>query len=144
MILYDLPLQSQGPAGPDHAAHLAALLAAGDRGAAVEYFQAQIVGIPAHVVAALRHAPFRPALEAMAHTLVYEAILLGDGRLSFGAHAVRTLVAAGRGSPPFMLATAELLARSLPHGEATIIEGATHDLVPERLGPVFEAFLSSR
>ena len=62
----------------DHAAALAALIAAGHRGAAVEYFQTELVGLPAEVVARLRQAPFRPALEAMAPTLVYEATLLGD------------------------------------------------------------------
>jgi hypothetical protein len=36
------------------------------------------------VIAQLRHAPFRPALEAIAHTLVYDATSLADP--SLGVH----------------------------------------------------------
>src|SRR5947209_15976870 len=62
---------------PNHAAQLSELIAAGRRGDAVEYFQQQMVGIPEEVVVQMRRAPFRPALEAIAHTLVYDATILG-------------------------------------------------------------------
>ena len=62
----------------DLADRLAGLVAAGRRGDAVELFQTEAVGIPPEVVARLRHAPFWPALEAIAHTLVYDAMILGD------------------------------------------------------------------
>src|SRR5262245_48368903 len=86
LALFDLPLTvgrpaSVGSQAVDHAAALDELVRAGRRGDAVEYFQRRMVGIPEPVVAQLRTAPFRPALEAMAHTLVYEATILGDGRL---------------------------------------------------------------
>jgi hypothetical protein len=45
------------------------------RGDAVELYQLQGVGLPEDVVAQLRHAPFRPGLEAIAHTLVSDAEL---------------------------------------------------------------------
>src|SRR5438270_1985362 len=76
--LVDVDNGQKAGAGPSHAAQLSALIAAGRRGDAVEYFQKQMVGIPEEVVVQLRHAPFRPALEAMAHTLVYDATILGD------------------------------------------------------------------
>ena len=47
-------------------------------GDAVELYQLQGVGLPEDVVAQLRHAPFRPGLEAIAHTLVYDAELTAD------------------------------------------------------------------
>src|SRR5205085_10436629 len=78
LALYDAPYLADTSDATPHAAHLAELVHAGRRGEAVEYFQSEIVGIPAHVVAQLRGAPFRPSLEAMAHTLVYEALILGD------------------------------------------------------------------
>ena len=112
----------------------------GDSGDAVEYFQLRMVGIPEAVVAQLRHAPFRPALEAMAHTLVYEATLMGDGRLTPLNVRQPTLAIAGAASFPFMRETAEALARALPHGRALTLEGATHDIVPAVLGPVLERF----
>src|SRR5262245_25674056 len=73
LALYDLPLASEPPPGAaQHASEVAALVHAGRRGEAVEYFQRRVVGIPEPVIAQLRGAPFRPALEAMAHTLVYD------------------------------------------------------------------------
>ncbi|MGZ6299327.1 MAG: alpha/beta fold hydrolase [Candidatus Limnocylindria bacterium] len=81
LAVYEVPLKADGPLwAVDHAAELARLVEAGRRGDAVEYFQAKVIGIPEGVVAQLRGAPFRPALEAMADTLVYEALIVGDGR----------------------------------------------------------------
>jgi hypothetical protein len=80
LALYDLPPVVDGglPRNSlDHAARLADLVAEGRRGDAVEYFQSKLAGIPDEIVAQLRHAPFRPALEAMAHTLVYKATIVG-------------------------------------------------------------------
>ena len=62
----------------DFAGQLAELVAAGRRGDAVELYQTTAVGIPQDVVAQLRHAPFRPSLEAIAHTLAYDAAIVGD------------------------------------------------------------------
>ena len=124
--------------------HLAELIAAGRRGDAVEYFQTQVVGIPEDVVAQLRHAPFRPALEAMAHTLVYEAIIVGDGSLPTELAAALTTptlaIAAAPASRSYRNGLA--LANALPNGQAQILEGQTHDIVPSVLGPVLEAFLA--
>ena len=90
LALFDTPLRAGGPANAvDHAAALDALVRAGRRGDAVEYFQGRMVGIPEPVIAQMRTAPFRPALEAMAHTLVYEATILGDGRLPLDARSPR-------------------------------------------------------
>jgi pimeloyl-ACP methyl ester carboxylesterase len=152
LALYDSPSTAAAalsPAHPlarcpgDHPAELAALIAAGRRGDAVEYFQAKVVGIPEQVVAQLRQAPFRPALEAMAHTLVYDATIVGDGRLAPELVAkVRqpTLAIAGGAGASFMREAAEDLARALPDGRALTLEGVTHDLVPAVLGPVLERF----
>ncbi len=147
LTLYDPPYvvdNGQPPQTVDHAAHLAELVATSRRGDAVEYFQTKIVGIPEQVVVQMRQAPFRPALDAMAHTLVYDMIILGNGSLpSEMAGAVRTptLVVAG-GTSPFMRFAAEALADALPNGQARILEGQTHDIVPSALGPVLEEFLT--
>jgi pimeloyl-ACP methyl ester carboxylesterase len=91
----------------------------------------------------MRAAPFRPALEAMAHTLVYDATILGDGHVPLDlARGVRvpTLAIAGGAAPPFMRDTAEALARAMPDARALVLEGATHDLVPELLTPPLVRF----
>jgi predicted alpha/beta-hydrolase family hydrolase len=79
----------------------------------------------------------------MAHTLVYEATILGDQSLPTelaGALKTPTLVIAG-GASPFMRLAAQALAGALPNGEARILEGQTHDIDPSVLDPVLEAFL---
>ncbi|WP_437997003.1 alpha/beta hydrolase [Sorangium sp. So ce185] len=139
LALYEAP-----PAQPaEHAQALASLVAAGRRGDAVEYFQRRMVGIPDEVVAQLRHAPFRPALEAMAHTLIYDATIVADGRITAALAEVRqpTLAIAGDAGAPIMRQVAETLAARLPGGRAETIAGATHHIEPALLGPVLERFL---
>ncbi|WP_438028642.1 alpha/beta fold hydrolase [Sorangium sp. So ce233] len=139
LALYDAP-----PGQPaEHAQALASLVAAGRRGDAVEYFQRRMVGIPDEVVAQLRHAPFRPALEAMAHTLVYDATIVADGRITAALAEVRqpALAIAGGAGAPVMRQVAVTLAAQLPGGRAVTIEGATHDIAPALLVPVLEPFL---
>lgn len=146
LALFDLPLTVAPPATPvDHAAALDALVREGRRGDAVEYFQRQVVGLPEPVVAQLRHAPFRPALEAMAHTLVYDTTILGNGQLPMDrVRAIRcpTLAIAAGKAHAFMRETADALARALPDGRAVVLENATHDLVPEVLAPVLLPFFA--
>jgi pimeloyl-ACP methyl ester carboxylesterase len=146
LALFEPPYLVDAPGTPpNHAAHLAELVAAGRRGDAVEYFQTQVVGIPPEIVAQLRHAPFRPALEAMAHTLVYETIIVGDGSLPTemaGSLTVPTLAIAGGASFPFMAVTAHALADTMPNCRACVMEGQTHDIVPAVIGPVLTAFLA--
>ena len=138
VVLYDLP----PPQPSRHATELASLVDAGRRGDAVEYFQRELVRIPESVIAQLRHAPFRPALEAMAHTLVYDATLLREEERSLAAALQPTLAIVGSESPPVMRDVAESFVRSLPDGRYSLLEGAGHDLAPPTLGPVLRRFLA--
>src|SRR5262245_572789 len=54
------------------------LVAAGRRGDAVEYFMTTVVGLPAEFAAQARQSPWWPAQEALAHTLAYDATIMGD------------------------------------------------------------------
>jgi pimeloyl-ACP methyl ester carboxylesterase len=146
LVLFDLPLSVHALANPvDHANALDELVRAGRRGDAVEYFQRRMVGLPEPVIAQLRHAPFRPALEAMAHTLVYEATILGDGQLPVEkVRKIRcpTLAIAAGAAHPIMRESAEAIARMIPDAHALILEGATHALAPEVLAAPLLRFLS--
>ncbi|MEZ4237721.1 MAG: hypothetical protein R3F59_16545 [Myxococcota bacterium] len=138
LALYDLPPEQP----PEHVAALAALIDAGRRGDAVEYFQRRLVGLPEDVVQGLRRAPFRPALEAVAHTLVTDAALVSAGRRPADLLArvgVRTLAIVAEGGFPGMREAAEAVARAVPDGQATVLAGGTHDL-DARLAPVLTAF----
>lgn len=149
LALYEPPFVVPGTsrARPpaDLVERLAELIAADRRGDAVELFQTKVVGIPPEIVAQLRHAPFRPALEEIAHTLVYEALILGDLSLPTGLlSSIRTptLVIEGEQSPPVIRAAARAVAEVLPHGRLCTLAGEAHDLSPGPTAAVLEEFLS--
>jgi pimeloyl-ACP methyl ester carboxylesterase len=150
LALYDAPYLVgvySNPSHVNHADRLSELIATGRRGEAVEYFQQQVVGIPPEVVAQMRHAPFRPSLERIAHTLVYECLIIGDGRLPPPDVAARvnvpTLLLAGGAGPAIMPSAAEALAERLPDARASILPDQTHDLNPAALGPRLDAFFGA-
>jgi pimeloyl-ACP methyl ester carboxylesterase len=89
----------------------------------------------------MRNAPFRPALEKMAHTLVYESIILRPLPTGLVASVrVPTLVIDGEASPEVMRHTARSLAAALPDGRYRTLEGQGHDIVPAVVAPVLEEF----
>jgi pimeloyl-ACP methyl ester carboxylesterase len=149
LVLYEPPFNTDDshPVLPaDFAGQLAELVSAGRRGDAVELYQTTAVGIPADVVAQLRHAPFRPAMEAIAHTLVYEAEIVGDRSMPAGLLAsvtIPALVVTGEQSPPFLRAAAQAAASALPGGRLAILPGQTHDINPDATAPVVAEFLTS-
>ncbi|MHB1132040.1 MAG: alpha/beta fold hydrolase [Chloroflexota bacterium] len=122
------------------------LVAAGRRGDAVEYFMAQVVGLPAEFVAQAREAPWWPAQEALAHTLAYDATIMGDYSLpkeQVAAVIAPTLVLAGGASPAWMRHTAQALVDLLPNGRLHTIEGQEHNVDDTALAPVLEAFFAA-
>lgn len=142
LVLFEPPYLMVDPRA-NHPARLADLVLAEKRGEAVEYFQTELVGIPADIVVQLRAAPFRASLEAIAHTLVYEALICADTELEsvLGSVRAQTLVLAGELSPPPLQAAARAMANGVPGAHYQSIAGVGHDLEPEALGPVVETFL---
>jgi pimeloyl-ACP methyl ester carboxylesterase len=139
LALYEPP--PTGTKAGNLAPRLTELISAGRRGDAVELFQTEGVGIPAAVVAQMRNAPFRPALEKMAHTLVYESIILGSLPTGLVASVrVPTLVIDGEESPEVMRHAAQSLAEALPDGRYRTLDGQGHDIVPAVVAPVLEEF----
>lgn len=125
------------------APQLSELILAGRRGDAVELFQTEGVGIPPAVVAQMRNAPFRPALEKMAHTLVYESTILRSLPTGLAASVrVPTLVIDGEASPEVMRHAAHSLADALPDGRYRTLKGQGHDIVPAVVAPVLEEFFT--
>jgi pimeloyl-ACP methyl ester carboxylesterase len=139
LALYEPP--PTGAKAGTLAPRLTELISAGRRGDAVELFQTEGVGIPAAVVAQMRHAPFRPALERMAHTLVYDSLIMGAlPRELASSVLVPTLVIDGEGSPEVMRRAAQSLAEALPNRRYRTLSGLGHDLVPAVVAPVLEEF----
>jgi pimeloyl-ACP methyl ester carboxylesterase len=148
LVLYEPPFRPDDsyPAPPaDLARQVAQLVAAGRRGDAVELYQTKAIGIPEDVVAQMRHAPFRPGLEAIAHTLAYDATICGDLSLPTGllaSVATPALVIGGEQSPPPLHAAARAVAEKLPNGQLRDLPGQSHDISPEATAPIMADFLT--
>ena len=148
LALYDPPLlvdESRPRPPADLAEQLRRLIVEDRRGDAVELFQLKGVGLPEELVMQIRHAPFRPALEAMAHTLVYDAEITGDLSLPTELAAsvsAPTLVIAGGESAPFLQSAASALAGAVPNGQHRTLPGASHDLDPEATAAALAPFLA--
>ena len=148
LALYEPPflVDDSRPRPPaDLGRQVADLVAAGRRGEAVELYQLQGVGLPEEVVLQLRHAPFRPGLEAIAHTLAYDAEITGDLSVPTElAASVRqpTLVIDGSESWGFLRSAAAALADALPNGRRRTLAGQTHDINPEVTAAAIGEFLS--
>jgi pimeloyl-ACP methyl ester carboxylesterase len=123
------------------------MIADGRRGDAVEYFMAKVVGLPPEFVAFARTQPFWQAQEALAHTLAYDATIMGDYSLPTeraAAVTVPTLVIAGKESFPFMRETARALANTIPDGQHRTLEGQEHNVDPAVLAPVLVEFFEAQ
>jgi pimeloyl-ACP methyl ester carboxylesterase len=119
------------------------LVAAGRRGDAVEFFMSKVVGLPAEFVAFARSQPWWSAQEALAHTLAYDATIMGDYSLPISsAPAVRvpTLVVAGGADMPWMRQTASALVDIIPNAQIHLLDGQGHNVAPEILAPVLVEF----
>ncbi|MGH2529966.1 MAG: alpha/beta fold hydrolase [Actinomycetota bacterium] len=122
------------------------LVAADRRGDAVEFFMTKVVGMPAEFVAEARNAPWWPAQEALAHTLAYDATIMGDYSLpTERAASVKapTLVIAGGSDFPWMRETAQALAEAFPDGQTRTLEGQGHDVDPAVLAPALVEFFEA-
>jgi pimeloyl-ACP methyl ester carboxylesterase len=122
------------------------MIAEGRRGDAVEYFMSKVVGMPGEFVEQARSQPWWAATEALAHTLAYDATIMGDASLPLERAALveaPTLVIAGGASPPFMRETAHALAEALPHGQTRTLEGQDHNVAPEAIAPALKEFFAA-
>ena len=131
----------------DTAATFEELVSAGRRADAVEFFMAKIVGMPAEFVTEARQAPWWLAQEALAHTLAYDATIMGDHSVPterVAAVEAPTLVIDGAASPAWMHAAAQAVANLLPAGRYHTLDGQEHNVAAEALAPVLEAFFAGR
>ncbi len=103
------------------------------------------VGVPADAVAGMRQTPMWPALEAISHTLRYDATIMGDGDPPTGLAAIEvpTLAIASAGSPDWLQQGARAVADAVPGAQHRILDGGFHEIPPELLAPVLRSFFSS-
>ena len=124
-------------------ATMAELTSAGRRGEAVAYFMTAAVGLPEQAVEHARQSPGWPAMEAVGHTLLYDSIIVGEGEVPthlLGTIALPTLCIDSTGSPAWLRAGAEAVARAVPGAMRRTLEGGFHEAPPELLAPALTEF----
>jgi pimeloyl-ACP methyl ester carboxylesterase len=122
---------------------LQAVLADGRHREAVGLFMS-LLGVPAEQIVEMHQFPMWPMWEGIAATIAYDAAVLGeDAALPIERAAkLRTpaLVMAGEASYPFMLVTAEALAKAMPCADYRTLAGQTHEVAAEAIAPLLVDF----
>jgi len=147
LAMWEPPYNVNGrPDLPDDTASIyRELVSSGRRGDAAEYFMAKVVGLPPEFVASARQAPWWAQQEAIAHTLAYDATVMGDYTLPTEiakAVPVPTLIIVGGASFDFMEESADALATLIPNAQRADLEGQQHNVDPAALAPVLTRFFT--
>lgn len=131
----------------DFAARLDALVRKGRRAAAVELFMMEAAGATAEAVAAMRLQPSWSQAEAVAHTLAYEAAVMGPGNTLPAARLAAitqpTLVLTGGNSPAWITNAGKAVAGTIPAAAHRVLEGQTHNVSPKALAPELLEFFTT-
>jgi pimeloyl-ACP methyl ester carboxylesterase len=140
MVDPDAPRRQQ-----EYVTQLTELLGAGRRGDAMALFM-KTVGLPEEMIAGMRNAPMWPGMEALAHTLAYDATIMGDSTVPTGLVSsvnAPTLVLDGSDTGAWAANSAQALTVALPNGQRRTLKGQTHNVSWEVLAPVLIEFFSS-
>jgi pimeloyl-ACP methyl ester carboxylesterase len=122
------------------------LLAEDRRDEAITQFM-KFVGAPEGVIVKMKASPAWSGMLAMAPTLAYDNLVLGEDRavpVEIAAKVrAETLVMDGGASlkqMPFMRPTADKLGKTIPNARRHILEGQAHDVSAKALAPILETF----
>jgi pimeloyl-ACP methyl ester carboxylesterase len=150
LALFEAPFvvdDSRRPMPEDFEAHLDELISLERRGEAVHYFMTKGVGLPAAMVWAMRLMPSWRRLKKVAHTLPYDAAILGENGLGrslsterWSSLSVPILVVSGGKSPDWTQASMKALAEAVPGARHSTLEGQTHIVKAAALAPVLAEF----
>ena len=153
LVLYEPPFivdDSRPPLPDDYVSHLKELAATDRRGEAVEFFMTTGVGVPAEAIPSMKESPYWPSLEAVAHTLWYDGVIMGENMVGkplsagrWSSVTIPTLVIDGGASPPPMRNAVQQLVDVLPNARRLTMEGQTHEVDPTLLAPVLTEFFTS-
>jgi pimeloyl-ACP methyl ester carboxylesterase len=133
--------------GTAHQSQLEKLLIEGNRGGAVKYFMKDMVGVPAPAILMMQLMPWMwRKLEAVAHTLPYDAAVMGGYKVPTARLAtieVPTLAMHGSKTDPRLQRAARAVADAIPGAEHRTLLGQTHNVRPGVLTPAVVEFFSS-
>jgi pimeloyl-ACP methyl ester carboxylesterase len=136
----------------DYVEQLGNVLAEGRRSDAIALFM-RLTGFSDEDVAALRSSSYWPDMEALAHTLGYDAACLGNGQPPAARLAKitqPTLVATGDDRPAAAAswvlaldAAADTIAASIPRAQRQTLQGQGHVIDARTFAPVLERFFNA-
>ena len=128
----------------DTASIYRAFVAEGRRDKAAEYFMAEVVGLPADFVAMAKESPWWPAQEAIAHTLAYDATVMGDYSIPAAAAtvAVPTRVFTGGASEEWMKLGNQAVQDVIPGATGRVVPDQQHNVDPAALAPFLTEFFA--
>lgn len=130
------------PADFEH--NLRTLVAEAKRREAAVYFLTHMVSFSADEVAEWERSPMWPSNEAMAHTLVYDTAIVGDGipvdRLA--KVDLPAVVISSDSTSDWLRRAACMTAEALPRGRHLTLPGVWHRVPPEVLCPALIDFFA--
>jgi pimeloyl-ACP methyl ester carboxylesterase len=146
LIMWEPPF-SIDPDGPRRAAQyshrLTELLDADRRDDALVHFMKQ-VGVPDEMITGIRQSPYWHVGLNLAHTLAYDAAIMGDSTIPAARFAqihAPTLVLAGSMSPEFLQQAAAQTAAAIPGARVDVLQGQDHNVAGDAIAPVVAAFV---
>jgi pimeloyl-ACP methyl ester carboxylesterase len=140
-LLYEPPyIRNMGGHNPpaDSLGQLKSFIASEQRGKAVTFFMKDMVGVPAVIAYIMRITPVWGKLKAVAHTLPYDAAILGDFTIPVNLAAdvkVPTMVMGGAKSPVGLYNSVQHLAKAIPNAQSKYLEGQTHNVSMKVIAP---------
>ncbi len=151
LAMYEAPYDSDNGAPlawRNYRQQLKDLLAVNRRGDMAALFM-QFVGTPAEMINGMRQSPMWPLFEGVAPTLLNDAADLGEDRSVPTGKAARVTMPAlvmnggeSRTMAPFMVETAQSLAKAMPKGQYRELPGQRHDVDVAVLAPVLVKFFN--
>jgi pimeloyl-ACP methyl ester carboxylesterase len=148
MSVLEPPYRIEGapPAPERYIDTLSEFVAVDDRAGLVEYFQTQVIGLPAEMVEPMKGTPMWRALLRLAPTLVYDGLVTGGDEQSLpvdllAAVAIPVLAVTSTGTQlPWLSQTAEQVAGAVPDGRVARLSGGFHEVPSPVLAPALAEF----
>jgi pimeloyl-ACP methyl ester carboxylesterase len=134
------------PPPEDYVGTLRRMTAADDRAGIIEYFHTRAVGMPAETLEPAKASPMWPALLALAPTVLYDGLCIGDADQSLPVGLLSDILVPVLGvtstgtAMPWLSRTAEEVAEAVPDGRAVRLEGGFHEVPAAVLAPALAAF----
>jgi pimeloyl-ACP methyl ester carboxylesterase len=147
LAVMEPPFRVEGapPAPERYVERLQEFVAAGNPGGAAELFMIEAVGQPKEVVDQFRETPMWAILEAMAPTLVYDALQMRDNAVPtelLSSIEVPTLALYSNGSPAWLQDSAKQTSAALPNSKVEGYDGDFHTVPPETLAQALAAYFT--